>query len=98
MINAYRFTHKVHGMRKQLFPTDDVKVPEFMTLALFPGAGNIICPLITGKMTGEYYLISSLGFIISCVLLPLLASHFYFITGMFFVSPRTAGLQVVISH
>ncbi|MEI9481189.1 branched-chain amino acid transport system II carrier protein [Enterobacter cancerogenus] len=84
-------------MRKKIFPTDDVKVPGFMTLALFPGAGNIICPLIGGKTIGEFSLISSLGFIISCALLPLLASRFNFIPGMFFVSPRTAGLQVVVA-
>ncbi|WP_230351514.1 branched-chain amino acid transport system II carrier protein [Lelliottia sp. WAP21] len=60
-------------MRKQILPTRDVIALGFMTLALFLGAGNIIYPPIVGKMTGEYYLISSIGFNISGVLLPMLA-------------------------
>ncbi|QLA68129.1 branched-chain amino acid transport system II carrier protein [Enterobacter pasteurii] len=60
-------------MRKQILPNSDVIALGFMTLALFLGAGNIIYPPIVGKMTGEYYLISSIGFNISGVLLPMLA-------------------------
>lgn len=60
-------------MRKQILPTRDVITLGFMTLALFLGAGNIIYPPIVGKMTGEYYLISSIGFNISGVVLPMLA-------------------------
>ena len=60
-------------MRKQNLSTSDVIALGFMTLALFLGAGNIIYPPIVGKMTGEYYLISSIGFNISGVLLPMLA-------------------------
>ncbi|URQ62246.1 branched-chain amino acid transport system II carrier protein [Pantoea alhagi] len=60
-------------MRTQFLPTSDVIALGFMTLALFLGAGNIIYPPIVGKMTSEYYLISSIGFNISGVLLPMLA-------------------------
>jgi LIVCS family branched-chain amino acid:cation transporter len=60
-------------MRKQTLPTRDVIALGFMTLALFLGAGNIIYPPIVGRMTNEYYLIASIGFNISGVLLPMLA-------------------------
>ena len=60
-------------MQTHSLPTRDVIALGFMTLALFLGAGNIIYPPIVGKMTGEYYLISSIGFNISGVLLPMLA-------------------------
>ncbi len=60
-------------MRKKSLNASDVIALGFMTLALFLGAGNIIYPPIVGKMTGEYYLISSIGFNISGVLIPMLA-------------------------
>lgn len=60
-------------MQNKILRTRDVIALGFMTLALFLGAGNIIYPPIVGKMTGEYYLISSIGFNISGVLLPMLA-------------------------
>ncbi|MGD8106363.1 branched-chain amino acid transport system II carrier protein [Pantoea sp. FN0302] len=69
-------------MRKQFLPTSDVIALSFMTLALFLGAGNIIYPPIVGKMTSEYYLISSIGFNISGVLLPMLAVPYDRVTGM----------------
>ncbi|HDU4307879.1 TPA: branched-chain amino acid transport system II carrier protein [Klebsiella aerogenes] len=59
-------------MQKQILPVSDVIALGFMTVALFLGAGNIIYPPIVGKITGEYYLTSSIGFNISGVLLPML--------------------------
>jgi len=49
----------------------------FMTLALFLGGGNIICPPCVGKFTGGNYLIASGGFIFSGVLLPVLPVLIY---------------------
>ena len=62
-------------MRKQIYhlSTGDVIALGFMTLALFLGAGNIIYPPIVGKLTSNYYLISSIGFNLSGVVLPMLA-------------------------
>ncbi|HHA1351911.1 TPA: branched-chain amino acid transport system II carrier protein [Enterobacter ludwigii] len=60
-------------MRKQTLKSRDVIALGFMTLALFLGAGNIIYPPYVGKITGGYYVISALGFIISGVILPMLA-------------------------
>lgn len=62
-------------MRKQTLPIRDIIALGLMTLALFLGAGNIIYPPFVGRLTGEYYLISSLGFNLSGVLLPMLAVY-----------------------
>lgn len=60
-------------MRKQILTRWDTLALGFMTLALFLGAGNIIYPPYVGKLTGGNYLIASGGFIVSGVVLPMLA-------------------------
>ncbi|MDU4127725.1 branched-chain amino acid transport system II carrier protein [Pantoea sp.] len=60
-------------MPTQKLSYSDVTALGFMTLALFLGAGNIIYPPFVGRLTGEYYLIASVGFNLSGVLLPMLA-------------------------
>ncbi|CAI1872074.1 LIV-II [Serratia quinivorans] len=59
-------------MTTRLSPKDIIALG-FMTFALFVGAGNIIFPPMVGLQSGEHLWLAAAGFIVTAVVLPVIA-------------------------
>lgn len=57
---------------QQKLSTQDILALGFMNFAFFLGAGNIIFPPLAGALAGEQFTLTTLGFLVTAVGLPLL--------------------------